>query len=140
MRERDLDRREFLAQLGAGAAAALAFSSAGPLGCGGPRDPLVGVLESLFDEVEAARVIGAAWLAAQPTPPAAEALLAEIADGRLEAARALAGSDPVALLAQLRERHRADFESGRTAEVRGWLLSLTEARVCGALAAASGRG
>ncbi|MBW2399546.1 MAG: hypothetical protein JRG80_09750 [Deltaproteobacteria bacterium] len=140
MSERDLHRREFLAQLGVGAASALAFSGAVVLACGDARDPLVGALEGLFDDPEAARAIGAAWIAEQPTPPDAEALLTAIADGRIEAARALARSDPAALLAQLRARHHADFDFGRTAEVRGWLLSLTEARVCGALARAGGRG
>jgi len=140
MSERDLHRREFLAQLGAGAASALALSGAGVLACGDGRDPLVGVLEGLFDDPEAARAIGAAWIAEQPAPPDAEALLAAITDGRVESARALARSDPAALLAELRARHRADFDSGRTAEVRGWLLSLTEAQVCGALIRAGGRG
>ncbi len=140
MSEGDLHRREFLAQLGAGAASALAFSGAGVFACGDDRDPLVSVLEGLFDDPEAARAIGAAWLAEPPDPPDADALLAAIADGPIEAARALARSDPAALLAQLRARHRADFDSGRTSEVRGWLLSLTESQVCGALVGAGDRG
>ena len=135
MSERNLHRREFLAQLGAGAASSLAFSAAGVLACRGDRDPLLGAIEGLFDDPAAARAIGAAWIAEQPAPPNTEELLAAIADGRIEPARALARSDPAALLAKLRARHRADFDSGRTAEVRGWLLSLTEAQVCGALVA-----
>ncbi len=67
MRERDLHRREFLAQLGVGAASALAFSGAGVLACGDARDPLVSALEGLFDDPEAARAIGAASGAANPT-------------------------------------------------------------------------
>jgi hypothetical protein len=140
MSERDLHRREFLAQLGLGAASAWAFSGAGVLACAEARDPLVGALEGLFDDPEAARAIGAAWLSEQAAPLDAEALLAALTDGRIEAARGLARSDPAALLAQLRARHRADFDAGRTAEVRGWLLSLTEAQVCGALVAERGRG
>jgi len=140
MSERDLHRREFLAQLGAGAASALVFSGAGVFACADGRDPLVGVIEDLFDDPEAARAIGAAWISEQRDPPDVESLLAAMTGGRIEAARALARSEPAALLAQLRARHRADFDSGRTAEVRGWLLSLTEAQVCGALAVAGARG
>ena len=97
-------------------------------------------LAGLFDDPEAARAVGAAWIADQRDPPDAESLLAAMTGGRIEAARALARSEPAALLAQLRARHRADFNSGRTAEVRGWLLSLTEAQVCGALAVAGADG
>ena len=99
MSERNLHRREFLAQLGAGAASSLAFSAAGVLACRGDRDPLLGALEGLFADPAAARAIGAAWIAEQPTPPNTEELLAAIADGRIEPARALARSDPAALQA-----------------------------------------
>ena len=135
MSERDLQRREFLAQLGLGAASAWAFSGAGVLACAEARDPLVGALEGLFDDPEAARAVGAAWLAEQSAPPDYTQLLSALAEGRVDEARALARSDPAAVLERLRKRHRADFAADRTAEVQGWVLSITEARVCGLLAA-----
>ena len=124
-----------------GFASALAASGGmAVLACGDGRDPLLAAIEGLFDDPEAARAVGAAWLAEQPAPLDLQRLLAALVEGRAEEARALARSDPAALLARLRARHRADFAADRTAEVRGWLLSLTEARVCGALAVADGGG
>ncbi len=38
--------------------------------------------------------------------------------------------DPIALLAVLQRQVRRDFELGRTIEVDGWILSVTEARLC----------
>jgi hypothetical protein len=140
MTDPGLHRREFLQQLGAASALALSGGAAVVLACGEGRDPLVSALAGLFEEPEAARTVGEAWLAQQSPPPGAAELLDALTDGDAGAARDLARSDPAALLAGLRERHRADFEADRTAEVRGWVLSRTEAQVCGALAQAAGRG
>ncbi len=40
-----------------------------------------------------------------------------------------AGIDPMELLARLHRQVRRDFELGRTVEVDGWILSITEARL-----------
>jgi hypothetical protein len=136
MTDRGLHRREFLQRLGAASALAASGSMAAALACGESRDPLPAAIEGLFDDPEAARAVGAAWLAEQSAPPDYKQLLSALAEDRLDEARALARRDPAALLERLRERHRADFAADRTAEVQGWVLSITEARVCGLLAAA----
>jgi len=136
MTDPELHRREFLKHLGAASALAASGSVTAVLACGESRDPLLVAIEGLFDDPEAARTVGAAWLAERPAPMDSTRLLAALADDRVDEVRALARSDPAALHARLRERHRMDFEADRTTEVGGWVLSITEARVCGLLAAA----
>jgi len=140
MTDPELHRREFLQQLGVASALVASGGVAATLACGESRDPLLAAIEGLFEDPASARVVGAAWLLEQPEVLDSTRLLAALADDRVDEARGLARSDPAALLARLRERHREDFASDRTTEVGGWVLSLTEARVCGLLAAASDRG
>lgn len=81
----------------------------------------------------ARRAVGRAYLAAHPEDANAERLglaLAPItgsADLRDNAAISL-GADPVAAAIT------ADFTVGRTRMVQGWILSLTECRLCAAAA------
>jgi len=134
MSEAALRRREFLQRLGTGALSALALSGAAsaPLSCARSGDPLLDVLSTLFDDPESARAVGAAYLEQAPAEADREQLLARLTGGRVAAYRELAVADPAALLKRVRVQHRDDFEAGRVASVRGWTLSLTEARVCAA--------
>jgi len=125
-------RREFLRRLGAGAVSALALAGGAtvPMACAGSRDPLRGALGAFFDESERAGAVGAAYLEQAADEASVEALLALLFDPGVAEARARAESDPASLYRGLRSQHEADFVEGRVAHVDGWVLSLTEARVC----------
>ncbi|MCB9545482.1 MAG: hypothetical protein H6706_06245 [Myxococcales bacterium] len=71
----------------------------------------------------AARQIGQAWLKAAGVMTDAQALADALGAG--------APAEPAAFTAWIRERHQADLAAGRTTQVDGWLLSLTEARLYG---------
>jgi hypothetical protein len=131
MSEKALRRREFLQRLGSGALSALALSGAvsAPLSCA-RRDPLLEVLSRFFDDPESARAVGAAYLAQAPAEADLGRLLALLTGDRVAATRELAVADPAALMERLRAQHRDDFEAGRVTSVSGWVLSLTEARLC----------
>lgn len=127
-----LDRREFLQFLGGGALSALVLAGAAAtrLACSVGGDPLLAAVTAFFDEPERAARIGAAWLAEGPAAVAGDALPAALFGDDLAAARELATRDPAALHAQLRARHQSDFAADRTTQVAGFVLSLTEARLC----------
>jgi len=83
---------------------------------------------------ESAAVIGAAYLAA-----AAEERSVQFLHRHLEAAAVVPRRPAVwesdeAVTDRLRRRIRADFEANEVALVRGWVLSRTEARLCGLVA------
>lgn len=125
-------RREFLRRLGRGTltAFALAGAAAGPISCARNRGPLREALVALFDDPERAGTVGAAYLKQAPDEASIEALLAKLFGNEIPAARAQAASDPSALYERLRSQHEQDFDAGRVANVGGWILSLTEVRVC----------
>jgi hypothetical protein len=128
----NLRRREFLQGLGAGALSVfgLAGVAATRLACSDGGDPLLAALTAWFDEPERAGRVGAAWAAQAPQAPTREALLTGLFGDGIAQARELAARDPAALHEQLRAQHLGDFEAGRTAEVGGFVLSLTEVRLC----------
>ncbi len=123
-----LSRRRFLRLAALGTAATLT----GPAACGAGAADDAGVRRALarpdlLDVLgpEQVRAIGARYRAMVPAEGDAEALIA-----------ALRGSFPrLATLARRpppppAEQSRRDFEEGRTVEVDGWVLSVTEARQC----------
>jgi hypothetical protein len=130
---RGTSRRGFLRGLSAGAALSLSAPLAAALVACAREGVLRGPLAGFFDAAAGAASVGREVLAARPEEADADTLVRRLVEGeraRFEAAAA----DPEKLAALLRERHRADFESGRVRPVRGWILSDTEARLC-ALAA-----
>ena len=127
MSDATFDRRELLA--GAAVLAAFGLAAAGGAllpGCAG-EDPLERALRGFFADARAARAVGAELLALEPRPPRAGELVARIGRAREAELRALAARDAGAVASELRAQHRADFAEGRVAEVRGWVLSETEA-------------
>jgi len=82
-------------------------------------------LKGIASDPDALRLIGAAYLAAVPEERSEAALSAA-----LFSSSAWRGIDPDAAAEQLRIQVREDFEAGRTIEIEGWLLALTEARFC----------
>jgi hypothetical protein len=84
---------------------------------GGPREMVV----SLFSHLPSARAIGAAYLRSSP----ANTLDAETLAASLPAAASVAD-----LRLAIAARVRDDFANARVAMVDGWMLSVTEARLC----------
>ena len=83
-----------------------------------PQQALLGV----FGDLARARSLGRIYIAGLPRPPAAWELSSPVW-------HSLSGRG--AIRDQLAELIRCDFAAGRLECLDGWLLSLTEARLCG---------
>src|SRR5690606_29257250 len=99
--------------------------------------PLPERLVRLFAHRESAVVVGRRYLALAHEPADAAALAARVAGNPRGYAR-LCAADAVALRALVARQERRDFAAGRTVTVDGWVLSLTEARLCAIAALARG--
>ena len=130
-----LDRRQFLGAAAAGAALTIigvGASEADQLGAANRVRPQL--LDALG--ADTVREIGHAYradVAAESTPEALEAALTIQSGHYGQGVRHLRyltpGSDPnIGMTGE--ERVRADFAAGRVVVVRGWILSVTEAREC----------
>lgn len=115
----DLTRRDFLLSvLGALAGAALG-------GCGGTPEPAAFRTALFHDralDTEPIRTLAGIHLARHPEERDPRTLVTRLL-GRNPAA------DPEAIKRVLRARIREDFEGGRTENIDGWVLSLTEVRL-----------
>ena len=125
-----LDRRQFLGAAAAGAALTIigvGVADAGQLGA--PTFARPRLLAALG--ADTVREIGHAYRADVPSECTPEALEAAL---RSAALSSRAKSRDLHLLSSLgmtgEERVRADFAAGRVVVVRGWILSVTEAREC----------
>lgn len=103
-------------------------------GCRGPSGPthpeyrmLAERLVRLPKERRALRSIGLAYLASLDQRPSAAQIAAEWFPTDAERRRALAES-PLRLAEHIRDRTLDDYRHERVVNVRGWLLSETEAR------------
>jgi hypothetical protein len=95
------------------------------------QDPLGSRLEVLLRHKESAIIIGREYLHQVPQEKDRQILLDLISSGCGERAF---DSDGDQLRDRLRLRTRQDFEEGQIIRIHGWILSVTEARLC-ALAA-----
>ncbi len=127
-----MQRRRFLAW----------FAAAGALWPGGPGRAWRGLahvrppstadrLAAVFSRPASAAAVGRAYLAAHPGEAGVDRLA-----GELEAALRRSGCEPNhADLATLRvataQQIKEDFAQSRVVQVQGWVLSLSEARLCG---------
>ena len=121
-------RRQFLAGAG-GLGAALLVRSAGHWF---PRSgDIDGVrLAGLLESTESAGAVGAEYLRVVPAENTADVLTARLIGG-LPAERAtLRRATDGELRQVLAVSAREDFLAGRTIELDGWVVSLTEARLC----------
>jgi len=123
---RGMDRRSFVkgAALGLAAPSLLTALS----GCGRDAE-LETRLADFYGDPTAAAEIGRAYLRVTPEEQDPEVLLEALAGADLDAWQELARRDPAALREAVRERHRADFDAGRTVRLHGWVLSHTEVRL-----------
>jgi len=85
------------------------------------------IVAALFTSRHSAAAVGRAYLRQRQDRPSARQVLEEL---HLDA------KSSGQCITPLRERLRADFESGRVVSIEGWVLSDTEAKLC-ALAALS---
>lgn len=95
--------------------------------------PLASRLNRFFSSKESAQVIGQRYLAMNPAEADSALLTARIAMTPQYYLR-LASADEPRLRGLILARQQADFAESRTVTIDGWVLSLTEARLC-ALAA-----
>jgi len=112
-----LGRRDFLALAVATAAARMTRAE----GAAPPTRAADSLSRLLPREIDVAR-IAQAYRKQRPEEVTAEQLAALLLAG-------LESADERVLRRRLAERSREDFVHGRTLQVRGWLLSLTEARL-----------
>jgi hypothetical protein len=94
-------------------------------------DPLASRLRAIVPHLDSAVVIGREYLRVAPGERESGRLWALISDGWSAAAIDAEGD---ALRRRLDERTRQDFAEGRIVTVHGWMLSATEARLCGLVA------
>lgn len=91
------------------------------------------LLASLIRQQASASVIGEAYLAATPSEADAGTLVEAIFAGLDRAVAGAAGSapNPEKLRRALLDRVQRDFGEGATVSLEGWIVSRTEARLCG---------
>lgn len=82
----------------------------------------------LFSSLEAARRIGAAYLAHRPSERGERALVRLLEASRPSWREVWDGTGDVSRIA--RDESRRDYAEGHVVLVEGWYLSLTEARLC----------
>ena len=92
-------------------------------------EDLVAVLSDFYRDPESAKQVGRVYLATRPGATQVSQLVSELATGDSGALHAVA-SDRNRLRKHLQRQHREDFRLDRIVLVGGWILSLTEARLC----------
>jgi hypothetical protein len=98
-------------------------------------DSLAGRLADLFRQPDSARIVGLEFLRVTPSERTTGALVAAVASGLPGGIAALDDPiDPEDLRGLLQERIRQDFAEDAIVELRGWIVSRTEARLCGIVA------
>ncbi|MBI4341157.1 MAG: hypothetical protein HY598_02620 [Candidatus Omnitrophica bacterium] len=132
-------RRRFLhVLLGAiGVAALRPFRALAPLMPRMPSEPLSERLGRLLPDPTSAAVVGHAYLDCVPAE-ADRHRLVELMSPRRQR-RALAAAPTARLQEWFHQRRRRDFEMEHTVLVQGWMLSVTEARLCALVALRAGR-
>ncbi len=134
-----MNRRGFLRLL-AGAVFIPMLKHLQPFGFGGPSTQdttsmAARKLIGLLGNRASASVVGRAYLSVRPAEKDARRLVSLLTADRLPLA-ALLDADAQTLRARVQAALSEDFAQGQTVDVQGWMLSVTESRLC-ALAALS---
>ena len=90
-------------------------------------------LLAVFGDIESARVVGAEYLRRWPAEKDLDRLVDEVSSpvpGVGQPSTLKSGDGTDSYWAIIDWNKRRDFEAGRLAEIDGWLLSRTEARLC----------
>jgi hypothetical protein len=105
------------------------------------RMPFNSRLVTLLKHEESARIIGHEYLRMAPHEANVHVLLGLISLGHTDSSIGTSDQNPESLREQLQLRTCRDFEEGQIVKIRGWMLSLTETRLCAlvALVSRSGR-
>ena len=93
-------------------------------------DPLASKLNGFFHDKDSARVVGREYLRIVPAEADALKLAELICAGRPERYAELSHASMVKVRRMLLHQQREDFDQGRIVNVKGWILSQTEARLC----------
>jgi hypothetical protein len=131
MTPRSPHRRRLLQGLGAVGVVGLFPRPGRATTLGAGADPLGQRLEALLPHTESASVVGRAYLRIAPHERQVGRLVALLG---LDGDAGILGPDVEALRRDLARRTRRDFAEGHVVMVQGWMLALTEVRLC-ALAA-----
>lgn len=126
-----MDRRTFLQMFLGVSAATLASTVLGRLpvrlGAGGAALDLLRV----FGNTASATAVGRAYLAAYPAQASVEVLTGRVMEGLTAVYPHWPTFTKTNLQAALRAQIRQDFAAERIVKLQGWLVSLTEAQLCG---------
>ena len=87
-------------------------------------------LARLLEHQESAQVVGAEYLKKYPQEADARLLQDRIAAGLAGGYAALAQASDSAIRQLIADRVRQDFETEQIVKLQGWILSVTEARLC----------
>lgn len=87
-------------------------------------------LGDFFKHPKSAEVVGQAYLEQAPEERDLNVLLDRIFEGATDRRSEFAAAGTGRRRAILLEQTRDDFARGRTAKIDGWILSVTEARLC----------
>ncbi len=123
-----IDRRSAVRTLGA-AGAALAPYVAQPGLPSVAHVPLERWLRTMLADLDSARRVGQAYLAKAPDEASRDRLMAQLFP-RLDPGGAQITDRPESWRESFAMRCRRDFVEGQTVRVDGWVLSLTEVRLC----------
>jgi hypothetical protein len=97
---------------------------------GGDALPEAARLAGMLPHADSAARLGRRYLHGKPREADAATLVTLISSARGPALPPISATTDEALRADLDERIRHDFIIGNTVAVDGWLLSITEARLC----------
>jgi len=117
--------------LGALSGATIALANWPRLAFAGSAPTLANRLVGALRQRGSAAAVGRAFLAAHPAAAEIERLTADLADDLCRHDCAAGRTSPAGLRAAFSHQVREDFATGRVTQVDGWILSLTEVRLCG---------
>jgi hypothetical protein len=123
-----LHRRQFLAF--ALTASGALFAQASLSSWLRPQGALGAKLAGLFEHQESARIVGVEYLKKYPQEADARLLQDRIAAGFAGGYTVLAHASDSAIRQLIEDRVRQDFETEQIVKLQGWILSVTEARLC----------
>jgi len=104
------------------------------------RTSFTSKLVTLLKHEESARIIGREYLRMAPHEANAQILLNLISLGCTDGSTGTSDEAPESLRERLQARTCRDFEEGQIIRIHGWILSLTEARLCALVALVSHSG
>lgn len=127
-------RRKLLRALAGLATAGLGWPLARRARAAGAPDTLRAALASCIESRTSARHVGLAYLAQVPAERDAELLVRRICAGKAWCQWSPMDYDEPMLKRRLAAQIRRDFAEHRTVNLRGWVMSQTEARLCALIA------